>query len=647
MCGIIAIAANNNIMDELLTGLKRLEYRGYDSSGVAFLTPLLSLDNSPNILLPKTYKIVCHKYKGRVADLEAKVLKKSRVDPTTTQAYTGIGHTRWATHGVPSDINAHPHFNSEIALVHNGIIENHQELKKELLAKKYDFHSQTDTEIILVLLTDLLKKGYPKSKALQKLFTLLKGSFALVIIFKDEEKIYGLKRRSPMIVGYGEGKNYIASDVYAIAGLAQKSAYVEDEEIAVVSANKVEFFDKNGNPLTKISSKISILPNDLEKGTYPHYMLKEINEQTGCLRNNLINHYDTINNQIAFPQLKDNLQNFKRLKIIACGSSFNAGFIAKYWFEKYAKLEIALSLASEFTYSEHNFDLDDTLYLFISQSGETADTIAALNMVKNALIKNPNSPNKISNTSKIIALVNVRESQIAHLSDYVIECFSGPEIGVAATKSFTSQLLSLALLSLKIALDKNLINEAEVKNLYHLHLNLLPNKIEAFLNDEITITNISNTCKHISSHIPKGLKIIFLGRNIFYGLAMEFSLKTQELLYIPTLSFTFGELKHGPIAILDANTLVICLAHSQLLNHKTLSGIEEILAREAKIVLIADKNHEQALGFISTEIFGEFNDITSPIFYTLIAHLMSYNLSLSLGNDVDKPRGLAKSVTVE
>jgi glucosamine--fructose-6-phosphate aminotransferase (isomerizing) len=615
MCGIVAISSKSNILSELFTGLKRLEYRGYDSAGIAFL---------------QNDKIICRKYKGRVSNLETKTDLNEKV-------YTAIGHTRWATHGIPSDINAHPHSNEELAVVHNGIIENYASLKKDLISRGYKFKSQTDTEVGMILLYDFIKQGMSKFEALKKMFQTVHGSFALVAIFKGDNKIYAIKKSSPMVVGYSKDKNFIASDVYAIAGLATHVSYIEDDEIVISSPEGTKIFTKEGVPVTRNKEEIKIMPNDVEKGTYEHYMLKEISEQSGAIRNNILEHYNVKSGQINFPFFDEDLSRFKFVKIIACGSSYNAGFIAKYWLEQYSLVEASIEVSSEFRYRSHNFNLEDTLYIFISQSGETADTMTALKYVKENKIK----------SSKILAIINVVESQIAKLADYIIECICGPEIGVAATKSFTSQLTSLAFLSLKIASDKHLLTESEIKDIIEKEIHFIPNKIDEFLNDGNSMKSLDDFCVNIANQIKEGLKIIYIGRGVFYGICMEAALKTQELFYIPILSFTAGELKHGPIAILDDKTCVITLSHNELMYEKTSSSIEEIAAREAKIALIANTHHPKATFFIDTTIFGDFNDITSPILYVVPIHLISYKISLLLGNDVDKPRGLAKSVTVE
>ena len=615
MCGIVAISCKENILEDVILGLKRLEYRGYDSSGVAFI-----LDD----------KIECKKFKGRVSILEENIKGIGNV-------LTAIGHTRWATHGVPSDINAHPHFNEEVAIVHNGIIENYAKLKSDLIKGGHTFQSQTDTEVAMVMLYKLIQEGLDKIEALKKLLQILHGSFAIVAIFKGDNKIYGVKRGAPMVVGWAKNKNFIASDVYAIAGLADEVSYIEDNEIVVASPEGVDFYNAFGEPLLKDKQKITVTPNDVEKGTYEHYMLKEIYEQSGAIRNNLLAHYDASSNEIFFPHFKEELSRFKFAKIIACGTSYNAGIIAKNWFEKYSNVEVSVELSSEFRHGAHNFNLEDILYIFISQSGETADTITALKHTKENKIK----------SSKILAIVNVVHSQIAKLADNYIECFSGPEIGVAATKSFTSQLISLALLSLKIGLDKRLIEKQEFEKIMKEEINIIPNKIDEFLGNQKVIKNINEFCLQVANGIKNGLKIIYIGRGPFYGICMEAALKTQELFYIPILAFTAGELKHGPIAILDENTLVIALANKDYLYEKISSSIEEISAREAKIALISNIKHEKADYLIDTSIFGDYKIFASPILYAIPIHLISYKVSLLIGNDVDKPRGLAKSVTVE
>jgi glucosamine--fructose-6-phosphate aminotransferase (isomerizing) len=615
MCGIVACSGNNDIFKDVILGLKRLEYRGYDSAGVAF-----ALEE----------KLEFKKFKGRVEVLEKNTASLVGIS-------TAIGHTRWATHGVPSDVNAHPHGNEEVAIVHNGIIENYAKLKEDLTGKGYIFKSQTDTEVAMVQLFDLIKKGLSKLEALQKMLSILHGSFAIVVIFKDDNKIYGIKRSAPMVVGYGDGKNFIASDVYAIAGLAKDVSYIDDNEIVVASPEKITIYNSTRDVIQKEKAEIQVTPNDVEKGNYPHYMLKEIHEQAGAIRTNLLNHYDTSSGEIYFPHFTQELSRFKFVKIIACGTSYNASVIAKNWLQKYASVEVSTYIASEFRYQVSNFNLEDTLYIFISQSGETADTITALKYVMENKTK----------SSKTLAIVNVSQSQIAKISDFYIECFCGPEIGVAATKSFTVQLISLALLTLKIASDKSLISKEELEKILKEQIHFIPNKMENFLNDKPTLSKLDTLCEKIANEIKNGLKIIYIGRGGFYGICLEGALKTQELFYIPILSFPAGELKHGPIAILDKNTLVIAIANTDFLYDKMSSSLEEISAREAQIALISNSQHEKASYFVDTSILGDYHDISSPILYALPIHLISYKVSILLENDVDKPRGLAKSVTVE
>lgn len=616
MCGIIAVVGDNatNILGDVILGLERLEYRGYDSSGIAFL-------NQSNI-------IECFKYQGRV-----KILKDNIKD---FSSHIAIGHTRWATHGVPSDINAHPHSNGKLAIVHNGIIENYIALKQELQKKGYEFKSQTDTEIALILLYDLLKSGCSKIEALKSLFKICTGSFAIVVMFEEDNKIYGVKRGCPMVVGVGKNKNIIASDVYAIAGISSKVVFLEDEEIVIADKSCVQFFDNKGKEISKKPTEIKVKANDMEKGTYEHFMLKEIYEQSGALRNNFIHHYDVNSGEIFFPNFTEDFSRFKFIKIIACGTSYNAGFISKYLLEAYAKVEVSVEIASEFLYSSHNFDLEDVLYIFVSQSGETADTIAAFKYVNKNKIK----------SSRTLAIVNVAHSQLAKLCDHYIECFSGPEIGVAATKSFTSQLMCFALFTLKLSFEKRIISE-EIFDKFIKDINILPNKIDEFLANKNIMKQVKEMSKIIYQHTKKGKKIIYIGKDTLYGISKEAALKTQELFYLPILAFSAGELKHGPIAILDKDTIAVVIANSNKFYNKISSTIEEISARRAKIALIGNVKHEKADYFLDLSILNEYSDFASPIFYVLPIQLISYKVSLLMGNDVDKPRGLAKSVTVE
>ena len=612
MCGIFGIVSNGNVVDKLIGGLKSLEYRGYDSAGIAII---------------KNNQLEIIKKVGKVSELEKAI-------PSGFESNIGIAHSRWATHGKPSEINAHPHNSCDglVSVVHNGIIENYIELKKELIKLGYNFKSETDTEVISNLISYYLKTEKDNIKAFEKAIKKLKGSFGLAVIFANDNKnLYCARRGSPLLLGIGKNENYVSSGLSAFTGLTNKIITLEEDEFAIISNNDYRIFDKNGQKITKNIETISIDNINVDKGNFEHFMLKEIYEAPKVLNQTIKEYIDIKNKKLLFPHFNFDLKNIKKINIISCGTSYYASFIAKYFIEDIAKIRVDIDIASEFRYKNPILS-NDEISMFISQSGETADTIGALKLCR-------------ENGQKIISVVNVLQSNIAYNSDIVLKTLAGTEVGVASTKALIGQLAVLYIFALEIAISKNTIN----KNEYEQYINdllELPNIIENFLKENDNIKNI----KSIAKIVKDNNFFMFIGRNIYYPIALEGALKLKEISYIPCEGIAAGELKHGPIALIDKNTYIFAINPTSSLFEKTLSNIEEIVAREGKIILISDeKGIKELSGKIteSIEIKANNNKMMSAIECLIPIQLMAYYIALERGNNIDKPRNLAKSVTVE
>ena len=606
MCGIVGITSNKEVTTRIINSLKKLEYRGYDSAGIATLNDGFIKE------------VKCE---GRVEVLE------KNITTSNLQGEIGIGHVRWATHGRPSTINAHPHSSETVSVVHNGIIENSTILKKILEKKGYKFKSQTDTEVIAHLITDYLKKNNLKNTII-KVLKKLHGSFALGIIFKDyPDLIVGARRGSPLAVGYGPNENYLGSDSYALKSMTNKISYLNDGEFCLIKDNQVEFFDTNGIKVNKKILNLSQDNQDNDKGDYKHFMAKEIDEQPTTIKDCVNEYIDKINKQINIYNFPWKINQINSIVLIGCGTAYHSCLVAKYWFEEYTSLDVSIDIASEFRYRKVRFK-SDCLYVFVSQSGETADTYAALDICK-------------INKMKTCSIVNVVESSIARDSNLVLPIHCGPEIGVASTKAFLGQMLVLYMLCLKLSFDQKIITKKTYQE-----------KIKNLL-------SLSNLCKKTlltDNKIQKASKVfikakgsMFLGRGYSFPIALEGALKLKELAYVHAEGYPAGEMKHGPLALIEEGMPVVVLAPRDNHYKKTISNMQEVIARGAKVLLITNKSKDE----IQSENIWEKIEVENltedlfPFLITVPLQKLAYYSALQNGYDIDKPRNLAKSVTVE
>ena len=605
MCGIIGIASNKPVSINIINSLKKLEYRGYDSAGIATL--------KNNFINEK-------KCSGRVDELE-KILFKSPSD-----GIIGIGHVRWATHGIPNILNAHPHSSENVSVVHNGIIENSDELKQELESKGFKFKSQTDTEVITFLITETLKNNDPLESVFKTL-SKLKGSFALGIIFKDfSDIIIGARRGSPLAVGYSNNENYLGSDSYALKSMTNKISYLDDGELCVLTKDEVSFYGSKKNKINKKIHIVSDEENTADKGDYKNFMSKEIFEQPITVKKCVSEYIDSLKKDINIYNFPIKPNDIKKIILIGCGTAYHACLVAKYWLEELTNIDVEIDIASEFRYRNLKFN-DKNLYIFVSQSGETADTAAALDICK-------------KNKMKTCAIVNVIESTIARNADWVLPIHAGPEIGVASTKAFIGQLIVLYILCLKLSSMRGEI-KATNYNQNIKNLKKLPECLKTTLNLE---ANIQLLAKEFLD--AKGS--MFLGRGNSFPIALEGALKLKELSYLHAEGYPAGEMKHGPLALIEEGLPVIVIAPKDKYFEKTLSNMQEVIARGGKIVFITDNKKDS----LSENIrFGlrvpHLDDLLSPILLTIPLQLLAYHVALLKNCDIDKPRNLAKSVTVE
>ena len=606
MCGIIGINSNKSVSATIINSLKKLEYRGYDSAGIATLS---------NGLINEV------KSEGRVNNLEENSLVQSM------EGTIGIGHVRWATHGLPNSINAHPHSSQNVSVVHNGIIENSTLLKKFLVSKGHKFKSQTDTEVIVHLITENLKKDNIVN-SIQKTLKALHGSFALGIIFKDEpDLIVGARRGSPLAVGYGPNENYLGSDSYALKSMTNKITYLNDGEFCVIKKDHVEFFNEDGAKINKKVLELSSEEEKYDKGDYKHFMAKEIEEQPTTLKNGIKEYIDAANNDINIYNIPWKKDEISSITLIGCGTAYHSCLMAKYWFEEITSLDVSVDIASEFRYRKNRFK-KDCLYVFVSQSGETADTYAALDLCN-------------KNQMKTCAVVNVIESSIARDSKFVLPIHCGTEIGVASTKAFLGQILILYILALKLGSLRDDIKKKELSDKLK-DLKDLPNLVEQTLLIDNKIQNVSNTFNEAKGSM-------FLGRGFSYPIALEGALKLKELSYVHAEGYPAGEMKHGPLALIEEGMPVVVLAPRDNYYKKTISNMQEVIARGAKVLLITNKSKDEVVSeniWETIEVESTNEDLL-PFLLTIPLQKLAYYSALKKGFDIDKPRNLAKSVTVE
>ena len=606
MCGIIGISSNKSVSANIINSLKKLEYRGYDSAGIATLS-----DGYINEV----------KSEGRVENLE------KNFDLKILSGNIGIGHVRWATHGVPNSINAHPHSSENVSVVHNGIIENSTLLKKYLINQGHKFKSQTDTEVIVHLITENLKTS-ELQEAITKTLKQLHGSFALGIIFKDKpDLIVGARRGSPLAVGYGPNENYLGSDSYALKSMTNKITYLDDGEFCIIKKDEVNFFNESGKKINKKILELSSNEQNYEKGDFKHFMAKEIEEQPATLKTGIKEYVDNLNNDINIYNFPWKISEIKSITLIGCGTAYHSCLMAKYWFEELTSLDVNIDIASEFRYRKNRFK-SDTLYVFVSQSGETADTYAALDLCN-------------KNMMKTCAVVNVIESSIARDSNFVLPIHCGPEIGVASTKAFLGQILILYMFALKLGSLRNEIEnkiyQDKIKDLKN-----LPSLIEKTL-------LIDNDIQAIASTFNEAKGSMFLGRGFSYPIALEGALKLKELSYVHAEGYPAGEMKHGPLALIEEGMPVVVLAPRDSYYKKTISNMQEVIARGAKVLLITNKSTDEVVSenIWETIEVESTNDDLLPFLLTIPLQKLAYYSALKKGYDIDKPRNLAKSVTVE
>jgi glucosamine--fructose-6-phosphate aminotransferase (isomerizing) len=607
MCGIIGIIGKEEVADRLVDGLRRMEYRGYDSAGVCTV---------------EGAQLVRRRAEGKLMNLVRELAR----DPAS--GTIGIAHTRWATHGAPTAANAHPHATAELALVHNGIIENFRQLREELTARGRTFESETDSEVVAHLISEQVEAGVSPEDAVKAALPQLRGAFALAIAFRRfPDMLIGARLGSPLVVGYGDGETYLGSDALALAPLTQRITYLEEGDWVIVTKGGAAIFDKDNQPVTRdiVASGASAVA--IEKGNYRHFMQKEIFEQPTVVAQTLRSYIRQIDQSVALPQMDFDLSKINRVTIVACGTSYYAGMVAKYWFEQFARLPVDIDVASEFRYRDPVLE-PGGLALFISQSGETADTLAALRHCKQA-------------GQTIAVVVNVPTSTMAREADLLLPTHAGPEIGVASTKAFTCQLAVLAALAAHLAVKRGRMDRAEEAAIVS-HLLETPACLNAALDHDEEIAAMAHL-------IAPARDVLYLGRGPDYPLALEGALKLKEISYIHAEGYASGEMKHGPIALIDEAVPVIVLAPSGPLFEKTVSNMQEVRARGGKIVLISDAEGlaEAGEGCLATIEMPKVHPLIAPLVYAVPVQLLAYHVACVKGTDVDQPRNLAKSVTVE
>ena len=608
MCGIIGIVGREEVTPRLMDGLRRLEYRGYDSAGLCTV-----VDG----------RLERRRAEGKLDNL-ARVIAEHPLPGTT-----GIAHTRWATHGAPTRDNAHPHATKDVAVVHNGIIENFRPLRDALIAEGRRFESETDTEVVAHLVTRELEKGASPEEAVSRTLKLIHGAFSLAILCRlYPDMLIGARLGSPLVVGYGDGETYLGSDALALAPLTQRISYLEEGDWVVIKHDQLQVYDRDDNKVEREIVASGASAARVEKGNYRHFMLKEIFEQPIVVAQTLGSYLRPLEQKVALPDIGFSLADVPRVTIVACGTSFYAGMVAKYWLEQFARVPVELDIASEFRYREPVLEKGG-LALFISQSGETADTLAALRHAR-------------KEGQKIAVVVNVPTSSMAREADLLLPTHAGPEIGVASTKAFTCQLAVLAAFAAKMARDKGRMSEAEEREIVD-HLEEAPAAMNAALAHDEEIARMAGV-------ISRARDVLYLGRGQDYPLAMEGALKLKEISYIHAEGYAAGEMKHGPIALIDEHVPVIVLAPSGPLFEKTVSNMQEVQARGGRVVLISDAEGLALAAddrIAATIEMPKVHPLIAPLVYAIPVQLLAYHVAVAKGTDVDQPRNLAKSVTVE
>ncbi|NNM72051.1 glutamine--fructose-6-phosphate transaminase (isomerizing) [Enterovirga aerilata] len=607
MCGIVGILGRGAVAPLVVDALKRLEYRGYDSAGVA------TLENG---------HLERRRAEGKLRNLE---LKLSHAPLTGA---IGIGHTRWATHGRPNETNAHPHATDKLAVVHNGIIENFRALRDDLQAKGVVFDTETDTEVVAQLVTDELRQGRSPTEAVAATLPKLRGAFALVFLFEGEEdQLIGARHGAPLAIGYGEGEMYFGSDALALAPFTDEISYLEDGDWAVLSRSGATIRDAQGHPVERARQTIPAGSAVASKGNHRHFMAKEIYEQPEVVGRTIAHYVDFSRCAVRLPELPFSFRDVSRLSISACGTAYYAGLVARYWFERLARLPVEIDVASEFRYREVPLD-PGQVALFVSQSGETADTLASLRYAKDQ-------------GQHTLAVVNVPTSTMARDSAVVAPTLAGPEIGVASTKAFTCQLSVLLALAIGAGRQRGTLTEADERRLVEV-LAAVPSLMTEALRSEGEIETVSR-------EIAKAKDVLYLGRGTSYPLALEGALKLKEISYIHAEGYAAGELKHGPIALIDEAMPVIVIAPHDAVFEKTVSNMQEVAARGGRILLITDRRGaaEAAMDTMSTLVMPDCDPVVAPLVFAVPAQLLAYHTAVFMGKDVDQPRNLAKSVTVE
>ena len=607
MCGIVGILGREPVAEEMVEALKRLEYRGYDSAGVATL---------------EDGHLTRRRAEGKLKNLEKRLMSEPLA------GHSGIGHTRWATHGRPNEVNAHPHATDKVAVVHNGIIENFAELREELRKKGVAFSTETDTEVVAHLVTDEIRRGRTPAEAVKATLPRLRGAFALAFLFEGEgDLLIGARNGPPLAVGYGKGEMYLGSDAIALAPFTDTISYLEDGDWAVVQRNGVQVYDSAGHAVVRPVIKSAAGALLVDKGNHRHFMAKEIHEQPEVVGHTLAHYLDMVAERVRMPALPFDFREINRISMSACGTAYYAGLIAKYWFERFARLPVEIDVASEFRYREAPFS-PGGLAVFVSQSGETADTLATLRYAR-------------EQKQHIVSVVNVPSSTIARESDAVLPTLAGPEIGVASTKAFTCQLAALCCLAIAAGRARGVLSEDDERKLVRALI-----EVPRHMNEAL---RLEPQIEQLGRDLAKSRDVLYLGRGTSYPMALEGALKLKEISYIHAEGYAAGELKHGPIALIDETMPVIVIAPYDRVFEKTVSNMQEVAARGGKIILITDPKgaKEATVSSLVTLTLPEMPSTVTPLVYAIPVQLIAYHTAVMMGTDVDQPRNLAKSVTVE